>query len=155
MEGSVYTNVFLQPLMKTRCSACPWPNCGCHSSWWHTVNSLSPQSTFHSATINPHLTEKIYNCQEPSSLLKVFQGHRYHINRGWGGQEELSALLGKFPSALLPPHSPHLCSGFCYHHPSQSMAFSYPTVHFCGAQQTPMVILCDIPPLCLLSHRCN
>lgn len=92
MEGSVYTNVFLQPLMKTRCSACPWPNCGCHSSWWHTVNSLSPQSTFHSATINSHLTEKIYNCQEPSSLLKVFQGHRYHINRGWGGQEEVGGI---------------------------------------------------------------
>jgi hypothetical protein len=51
-----------------------------HSSQWHSINSPSPQSTFHSLTINFHLQDKIYSCQKPNSLFEMLQGHSYHLS---------------------------------------------------------------------------
>lgn len=86
-----------------------------HSSWWHSVNSPSPQSTFHLPIINFCLRENIYHCQKPSSLFEVLQSHSYHISRDWReGQKEVGGIIWQVAFLIISFYSPltWLCTWF-------------------------------------------
>lgn len=107
------------------------------------------------------LREKIYNCQKPSSLFKVLQGHSYHISRSWKeGQKEVVGIIWRFALpviSLSSPPSPDctpgsvLLSASCWYDGSENPIKDLGWV-LTNTYDYPR---CSLPPLCLLGHWCN